>query len=203
MSIVSSIETIRKWLEDNVCNQVKLKLPDDEAVDASFPYTLVNPASFAMFVPSKDRLIPPAIAPIPSVCVQLVEGQDNTIDNHRTIKVRLYFSAWDPGLHGMDYFIPKGDGTYSQWNDAEAFEYFKKNGEGWRDAWNFVDTAIRVIENNDYMNGLRIMKEEGIKFGTMKEQEAVPDYYPYWFAWIELSIGENLTRYTKEYEHLL
>ena len=55
MSIVNSIETVRGWLNTEVCPLVKLKLPDDNATDASYPYKLVNPAAFSLFVPSKDR----------------------------------------------------------------------------------------------------------------------------------------------------
>ena len=69
MSIVNSIETVRDWLTAEVCPLVKLKLPDDKATDASYPYKLVNPAAFSLFVPSKDRTPPNIAAPIPSVCV--------------------------------------------------------------------------------------------------------------------------------------
>ena len=65
MSIVNSIETVRDWLTAEVCPLVKLKLPDDNATDASYPYKLVNPAAFSLFVPSKDRTPPNIAAPIP------------------------------------------------------------------------------------------------------------------------------------------
>ena len=154
MSIVNSIETVRDWLTAEVCPLVKLKLPDDKATDASYPYKLVNPAAFSLFVPSKDRTPPNIAAPIPSVCVQLVQGD-------------------------------------------------VKNGEGWRDAWNFVDTALRRIENAEYLGDLRVIKEEGISFGPVAEQDAVPDFYPYWFAWAEFSVEEALTRNPESYQHLL
>lgn len=148
MSIVNSIETVRDWLTAEVCPLVKLKLPDDNATDASYPYKLVNPAAFSLFVPSKDRTPPNIAAPIPSVCVQIVQGDDDLLQSARDIKIRLCFSAWDPGYHGPDIFKPKGDGSgayIQQYNEAAA-SYFVKNGEGWRDAWNFVDTALRLIE---------------------------------------------------------
>ncbi len=205
MSIVTSIETIREWLEKNVCAAVRLKLPDDNAVDASYPYQLVNPAAFSLFVPSSDRLPPHVPAPVPSVCVQLIEGVDTMIESARKMRIRLYFSAWDPGTHGPDYFKPKNDGSggYIQWYNDEARAYFRRSGDGWMDAWNFVDTAIRLIENAEYLNGLRVVKEDGIKFGPMAEQDSVPDYYPYWFAWVELAFEEATTRNPKEYNEFL
>ena len=47
------------------------------------------------------------------------------------------------------------------------------------------------------------LKEKGITFGPVAEQDAVPDFYPYWFAWAEFSIEETLTRNPKSYQHLL
>lgn len=107
MSIVNSIEIVREWLDSTVCPMVQLKLPDDSATDASYPYKLVNPTAFSLFVPSKDRLPPKVPAPIPSVCVQIVEGTDSLTMSSRSIKIRLCFSAWDPGYHGRDIFKPK------------------------------------------------------------------------------------------------
>ena len=205
MSIVNSIEIVREWLAANVCPLAQLKLPDDNATDASYPYKLVNPAAFSLFIPSKDRTPPKIAAPIPSVCVQIVQGKDDMIASTRGIKIRLCFAAWDPGYHGPDIFKPTGDGSgsYIQWNDEEAKALFLKNGEGWRDVWNFVDTALREIEDAEYINGLRLVKEDGITFGLFTEQDAVPDFYPFWYAWVELTVSEILTRNHKAYDHLL
>lgn len=204
MSIVNSIESVTKWLTDYVCPLVKLKLPDDNATDASYPYKLVTPAAFSLFVPTKDRTPPNVAAPIPSVCVQLVEGDDNMIGRTRGMKILLSFAAWDPGYHGPDILTPKGNGgPYVQQYNEAALASFVKNGEGWRDAWNFVDTALRVIENAEYIGELRVVKEDGIKFGPVKAEDSIPDFYPYWFAWAEFSIEETLTRTQKTYSHLL
>ena len=204
MSIVHSIETVKEWLSANVCPLVKLKLPDDNATDASYPYTLVNPAALSLFVPSKDRLPPKIPAPIPSVCVQVIDGNDDMIASTRGIRIRLCFSAWDPGYHGPDIFNKTGAGSgYHQHYNQEAAAIFEKNGEGWRDAWNFVDTTLRMVENAEYLGDLRVIKEQGIKFGPVSEQDAIPDFYPFWFAWAEFSVEETLTRDHKSYSHLL
>lgn len=205
MSIVNNIETVREWLSSTVCPMVKLKLPDDNATDASYDYKLVNPAAFSLFVPSKDRTPPKVPAPIPSVCVQLVQADDNLVQSARSTKIRLCFSAWDPGYHGRDIYTPKGDGsgTYIQQHNEAAKAFFVKNGEGWRDAWNFVDTALQMIENAEYIGPLRVIKENGISAGPIAEQDAVPDYYPYWFAWVEFSVEEALARSPQHYQHLL
>ena len=76
MSIVNSIETVRDWLTAEVCPLVKLKLPDDNATDASYPYKLVNPAAFSLFVPSKDRTPPNSgVSRLPRARHLLAEGR--------------------------------------------------------------------------------------------------------------------------------
>ena len=110
-----------------------------------------------------------------------------------------------PATTRPDIFKPKGDGsgTYIQQYNEAAASYFVKNGEGWRDAWNFVDTALRLIENAEYLGDLRVIRRGSSPFGPVTEQDAVPDFYPYWFAWAEFSVEETLTRNPKSYQHLL
>ena len=202
MSIVNTIETIREWLSANVCSQVKLKLPDDNATDSSYPYKLVNPAAFSLFIPSKDRTPPKIHAPIPSVCVQIVQGTDELLAHTRNIKIRLCFSAWDPGYHKPDILLPQNSMDVERYN-KQAIEGFSKNAEGWKDAWNFVDTTLRIVENTEYLEGLRVIKEQGITFGMVTEQDDITDFYPYWFAWVEFFVEEAITRHHTSYDKFL
>ena len=103
MSIVNSIETVRDWLTAEVCPLVKLKLPDDNATDASYPYKLVNPAAFSLFVPSKDRTPPNIAAPIPSVCVQIVQGDDRLIRSARSVRSGSSFRRGIPAITGPTF----------------------------------------------------------------------------------------------------
>ena len=152
MSIVNSIETVRDWLTTEVCPLVKLKLPDDNATDASYPYKLVNPAAFSLFVPSKDRTPPNIAAPIPSVCVQIVQA---TTTCSRVPETSRSGSASQRGIPATTARHLQAEGR-RQRHLHPAIQrgggsYFVKNGEGWRDAWNFVDTALRLIENAEYL----------------------------------------------------
>lgn len=202
MTIVDTTETIREWLEKNVCPLVKLKLPDDNHTDESYPYKLITPGAFSLYVPTSDRLPPKVAAPIPSVCVELVIGDDDLIKSSREIKVRLNFSAWDPGYHSRDLLYPQA-ASVEQYN-AEAIKAFQKNDLGWRDVWNFTDTVLREIESAEYIGGLRLIKEKGITFGPFSEEKATPNFYPYWFSWAEFSVESSITRKpSEEYEALL
>ena len=67
----------------------------------------------------------------------------------------------------------------------------------------FCGHSSRLIENAEYLGDLRVIKEKGITFGPVAEQDRRPDFYPYWFAWAEFSVEETLTRNPKSYQHLL
>lgn len=205
MTIVDTVETIRQWLEENVCPLVKLKLPDDDHTDESYPYKLITPGVFSLFVPTSDRLPPKIAAPIPSICVSLVQGADELIKSSREVKVRLNFAAWDPGYHSSDLLFQSGKSggeLVKQYNE-EASKAFQKNDLGWRDVWNFTDTALREIENAERLGGVRLIKEKGITFGVFSEEKATPNFYPFWFSWIEFSVESSIARTSKSYEALL
>ena len=53
------------------------------------------------------------------------------------------------------------------------------------------------------MGDLRVVKEQGITFGPFTEQDAIPDFYPYWYAWAQFTVEEILTRNPQNYNHLL
>ena len=74
MTLVNSIDKIVSWLTENVCSKITLKLPDDYRNDTGYDVVMVNPAAFPLYVPGKDRLPPNVAAPIPSVCVQLIDN---------------------------------------------------------------------------------------------------------------------------------
>ena len=149
MSIVHLIDTVTEWARQNISEQVKLKLPAEslEANDAGYEYTLITPATFAIYTPTSEKLPPNIHAPIPSLCVRILSGEDSLATNNGTAEIQMCFSAWDPGLHGADIFNPSKDkpGTWERWDTEEAKQYFKRNGFGWRDIWNFVDVALRVV----------------------------------------------------------
>ena len=89
MTLVNSIDKIVSWLTENVCSKITLKLPDDYRNDTGYDVVMVNPAAFPLYVPGKDRLPPNVAAPIPSVCVQLMEGSDELIQKKRQLQIRL------------------------------------------------------------------------------------------------------------------
>ena len=209
MTLVHSIDKVVEWLQKNVCSQITLKLPDDQNNGAEYGVKYVNPAAFPLYVPGKDRLPPSVPAPIPSLCVQLMEGSDDLQEKKRQLQIRLCLACWNPGEHGSEMYQARPNenalGGYSYYSvTGEAAQTYARNMEGWRDSFNFADLVLRELEGTEYIAGHRLVKESGIKFGLFTEDGNIWDYYPYWHNWITFTLEAGVvTRTPKEYENLL
>lgn len=208
MTVVCVLDTLTKWARENICPKIRLKVPpadEKAATDAGYEYQLTNPAAFTMYVPSKEKLPPAILSPIPSVCVQFIEGTDNLSDGKGSIGVQLSISTWDPGTHGEDILLPNPENPMEpkRWTGQEADAYFRRNGDGWRDVWNMVDIALREIESVTNIDGLVIDRSVPVKFGPFTEQESIPDFYPFWFAWVSFTVTYPITRVIRGVEEFL
>ena len=184
MTIPETIEKVTDWINKNVCPQVVLKLPDDAQNGSEYKVEAVNPTAFAMYQPGKDKLPPNVRTPFPSVVVQLLEGTDDMSKGSSQLKLQLSFTAWNPGDH-------------------ESGEGFTRNAEGWKDVWNFVDRTLRKIENAEYLNGIRVVKELNITYGQFQQEGQISDLYPYWGAWAIFTIERGIARTGVAYSELL
>jgi hypothetical protein len=201
MSLVKNIDAIVEWTQATICTKIQLKVPDDDNNDDAYEPQLVNPAAFGLYMPAKDRLPPNIRAPIPSVVVQLMEGDERPTDGAGRLKVRFCLACWNPGDH-KDRFIPFEDPTGTHRRiyhyDKLAGETYARSFEGWRDSWNFADIALRELENTEYIGGLRLVKELGLSFGPFVEDGVIWDYYPYWHSWIAVTLEYGLRRKTPD-----
>lgn len=186
MTITQALEAVSTWIGENVCPKIVLKSPSDNNAES---YKTVNPASFCMFLPTKEKLPPGIKAECPSVVTQLIEGTHTMIEGRTRLKLQLSFTAWNPGTH------PDESST-----GTKALE---RNTDGWKDVWNFVERALQEIEDAEYLNGLRVVKEQGITFGQFQQEEQVSDLYPYWGAWAILTVEQGLARTAEAYKNLL
>lgn len=203
MSVVHVIDTLTEWARQNICEFVKLKMPPAnlEANDEGYTYTLVNPSAFPMYVPTSEKLPPSIHSEFPSLCVRFVKGEDSVQKNEGSLDVQFCFSAWDPGLHGQDTFHPNQDQSFTK--QKPVYADFSRNGDGWRDVWNFVDTAIRALESVTHIGGYIIDRQTPVQFGPLMEQEAIPDFYPFWFAWVSFRVNYPLRRNIEDLQKYL
>lgn len=203
MSIVHAIDTLTEWAKHNICDHIKLKMPPAnlEANDDGYIYKTVKPTAFPMYVPTAEKLPPSIHSEFPSLCVRFVKGADSLASKERGLDVQMCFSAWDPGLHGPDVFQPNEDMSFKRHGTDNA--QFTRNGDGWRDVWNFVDIALRALESTTNIGGYTIDPQTPIEFGPLTEQEAIPDFYPLWFAWISFRLNYPLRRDVAEIHNFL
>jgi hypothetical protein len=162
-----------------------LKVPpaNGEPNDSDYDYRVMNPTAFTMFVPTEDKLPDGVPAPFPSLCVRFLEGENDLAANKGTIGIQFLLSTWSAGIHGADQF--------------------RRTWDGWRDVWNFADIAVRAIEQTTNISGYEIDQTIPVKFGPLTEQEAVPDYYPFWYAWVTFQLTYPLRRNTADIQEFL
>ena len=206
MSVVHLIDTLTAWAQTNICEHIKLKVPpaeETEATDAGYNYTLVTPAVFPMYLPTTEKLPPNISSPIPSLCVRFMAGEDNLAAKNGKTEVQFCFSTWDTGTHGDDVYIHNGDGTFQKLDAVTKKSYFHRNGDGWRDAWNFVDISLRAIESVTNIGEYTLENSIPIKYGPFSEQESIPDFYPFWFAWVSFTVSNPIQRNNPDYNKLL
>ena len=109
MSVVNIIDRVTDWAQKSICDKIKLKMPPEDELapaDVDYDHNLVTPAAFAMYVPTKDKLPPNVLSPIPSLCVRCREGEESLVSNKGTINMEMCFAAYNPGIYGADILKP-------------------------------------------------------------------------------------------------
>lgn len=204
MTITETLDNLKEWFDTNLCQKLTLKLPTDNAITGEVEY--VHPATFALYVPAKDRIPPNVRAPIPSLLIQLMEGEDKTFDHMRKLQIRLCLAAWNPGVQTDEILVPEAEETAMlglKYHQGEEEKRYTRSLEGWRDVWNFVDTTLALLEKTGTVAGMRLIKEDGIQYGPFTEDGAIWDYYPYWHSWIKFSIECGITANVQDFQEFL
>ena len=192
MSVTDSVIKIAKWLNNGVCKKFKFKKPPEEGQPVNDEYEEIHPYAFPIFMPARDKLPPGIECNMPSVIVQIMEGEDDIAQGKRELAVNLAISCWNPGTHSKDVYYP---------NAPDMPEKYRSTYDGWMDAWNFTDAILRALESVASIDGIKLQRK--ISFGTYKEQGSIADYYPLWFAWIRFTIQTDFIRNCEEYEEFL
>lgn len=185
MAVVKQLDKIKAWLEAEICPQFKFKQADDENVDATYPYELVNPNVFILYVPPKE-LIGEANR-VPSICIQFEDSNESMAKSSGVLNLRLYFATFNPGEHS-EYGVDR---------------VFDVNTEGWRDVWNLVDYIMRKLRDTELIDDLRIVKENGIHYGPASDGGAIPNFYPYYYAWMTFSVEYGILSSKAQIKDLL
>ena len=205
LSIVKILDDVTEWARENICSKIYLKVPPQNSKpnDEEYAYKTANPVAFTMFVPTEDRLPKDIPTAFPSLCVRFLEGEDDMANKKGTIGIQLLLSVWNPGTHAADQVAPQQGDAFAWHADSDAKVKFARNCDGWRDVWNFADIAVQAIEQASHISGHEIDHSVPVKFGPLTEQEAVPDYYPFWFAWVSFQLSYPLRRNAADIQEFL
>ncbi|MCB6992898.1 hypothetical protein LI177_05285 [bacterium 210820-DFI.6.37] len=209
MSVVNILDRVTDWAQKEICDGMKFKMPPDGDPELQpnaedYKYEEATPTCFPLYIPTQEKLPPKVLSSIPSAVVRILKGEDSISKSSGKLKLDICFSVWNPGTYGKDIFIPTdGTGTFRELTDEEAAGKFYINAGGWRDAWNWVDRGLRALESNTNISGIPIDRETSIEFGPLAEQEAIPDFYPMWFAWISFAVKYPLMRNDESLERFL
>lgn len=208
MTTTGILDIVTDWARENICPQILLKVPPDDDADPTgvgYDYQRVNPAAFTMYLPSREKLPPGVLSPVPSICVQCTEGEDNMQSRQGIMRLQLSFSTWSPGTYGADMAEPNPDDYMrpKKWPKEKAEAYFVRTGDGWRDAWNMLDIALRELESVTNIGGLIIDPGTPIKYGPFAEQKQIIDFYPFWYAWASFAVTYPIQRNIRGVESLL
>ena len=196
MSIVKILDDVTNWAHENICKEIELKMPprNSDPNDYAYEYRTVHPVAFTMYVPTEDKLPKHIPTPFPSLCVRFVTGEDDLAKMQGALGIQFLLSAWNPGTYGPDKLAMQNGDPFRWGTDTGNEKSFERNGDGWRDIWNFTDIAVKAIESTTNIAGYEIDRSVPVKFGPLTEQEAVPDYYPFWFTWVSFQLNYPLLR---------
>jgi hypothetical protein len=139
----------------------------------------------------------------PSLCVQFIKAQDDLSNMRGTVGIQFLLYAWNPGTHSADRFAVKQDDPFTWYAAPGAGDQFDRNGDGWRDVWNFADIALQAVESVSNISGYEIDRSVPIQFGPVTEQDAVTDFYPFWFAWVSFQLTYPLRRKIEDAQEFL
>ena len=179
------IENVTNWLNE-ILKNISLKQPSKNEEG----YELVNPKAYSMFIPIAemgDRENFPA----PCVLVQFSESTNYLKNQTGNVNIILHIMVWNPGTHHNETSkLP------------ETLMKYERNADGVRDALFVADLISGELRKTGQINHHRIV-DNGIKIYPYKEQNAIIDFYPYFFMDMEFTVENYFAQTSKNYENLL
>lgn len=183
MTVINILNEVQHWFKTDICPNLEFKKPPavDDSDTEHYNYELMHPEAYIMYPPQESKF--------PSVTIQTGNGEYNRTKSNGELKLRFLFATWNTGKHIID--------------EGNVPTYTPDN-EGYKDVWNFVDYVLNRLKNVDYLGrSVRIKHENGIQFGPMSEQDVMVNYYPYWCAWVTLTVEYGNSSTKEDFSELI
>ena len=175
MTILKQIENLAEWFRVNVAPVHKSKVPPEKgkAITKDYQFVLANPSVHTFLFPDVEEFDPEGqpLQPAPSMILQLLDGMEESEargGTSGTMRFRLVFSLWNPGLH--------------------TGEEFKRTADGWRDLFTLMDTTHARMKKARILNGHTI-RGGRIDFAPLKEGGALIDSFPFFYGETNFETG--------------
>ena len=204
MTMLDTIDGVRKWLEENVCTKLAFKKapPPDYPAGKEYKHELVRPKAWAIYYPAGDvvKLLDYAC---PCVVVQPIEF-NYLPDGGEEVKVRLAFMVWNTGDHIEDVYDLNDDtepvfsaelGRFvqrSRYKLTNPEDAFKLNDDGWRDVFVFADTALLELKKAKNIGGFKLKEDEPINCTPYSEESVSQYFYPYHYTRLDITLYRSV-----------
>ena len=207
MTSIKAIHTVKDFLRENVCPNIKYLLPDKED-GREYIETYVNPQVFAFYEPSNERLPEGVEYTTPGIIVQLQQGEDHISANQSNYRLELSFCTWRPGKYTQQNNtelcdIAQKETQISIEYSADINRLFTRNEDGWQDVYHFMEETKKAIISAGHIGDLKFKLDEPVKYGPYTKDGALIDFYPYYYLWMSFTLETIVTPVTREYDDLL
>lgn len=198
MLVTQLLEELEDWTRKNICPEIKLLKPNDAQMGSEYTPEYVHPEVFKMFIPAEGMLPKGVETKFPAICIQVTKGEEDLNKHEEYFWIQYAFCVWNPGNY-------KKTDVKGENGEKTQKIVFERNAEGWRDAWNFLDKAKRIIQSKMYLpSGLKVSRDETMKFGMFTEEDGIVVSYPEWYVWLSFKIYCGTAgRVNTEYDNLL
>ena len=165
MSDIIALESIQKFLIEQVASKVKLKKANGVNI---LEYKLVNPQVYIGYVPQSGYLPKEINLELPCIIVAQDRGKDDGSDSFS--KIRLSFFVYNPGLQDEN-------------------KNLTKDFDGYLDLVNLMELTRQELFKHRIIN-CKTTVNYPIRWGIYREQA-----YPYWSGWITFRVQPQSAQY--------
>lgn len=190
-STYNDLRHLKKFLEENVCNRIRFKVPDDQFQDQTYRLEIDHPVVSVLRTELKeygDRL-----AKAPQIVIRLLETNENRWARTKEYSIQLLVITWNTGTSTSELYYP--DPVKDRKGIPISFETREQANEiistenGSYDVLNFVDMITEALMSHVMIGpNLSFNQEEGISSGPMFDEDGPARLEPYYVHWVQFSM---------------
>lgn len=201
MTVINVIETVKEFLKQEVCPEIKLLVPDRRD-GKDYVEEYANPEVFAFFEPERGRLPEGVEYTTPSIIVLFTQGEDDLVESKQRLNIVLAFNTWRPGDYSTVNEVELGsideeaEGITIKYKGKIEKEFFR-NEDGWKDVYNLMELTKGKLISAGKIGNFPLAPTP-IKYGPYTKDSALIDFYPYYHLWMSFTLTSIPTPMTRD-----